>query len=187
MLISFPGFIGNGTSCREIQSQEGGFFLIAQGPVITKVPFGRETRAKPILVSTMAIGLDKDCVEGRIYYGDLLNRRIMSAKYDGTDARPFITDDIKEVEGIAIDHVSRRIYWTDSGKRTIEVASLENPAIRTVVVHKNLINLRGIAIDPYFRLVFCSLYILLSNIMYLVFQQDLLDRLEPCFPQNRDG
>lgn len=119
--------------------------------MITKVPFGRETRAKPILVATMAIGLDKDCVEGRIYYGDLSSRRIMSAKYDGSDARPFITDDVKDVEGIAIDHVSRRIYWTDSGKRTIEVASLESPSLRTVVVHKNLINPRGIAIDPYFR------------------------------------
>lgn len=119
--------------------------------MITKVPFGRETRAKPILVSTMAIGLDKDCVEGRIYYGDLLSRRIMSAKYDGSDARPFITEDVREVEGIAVDHISRRIYWTDSGKRTIEVASLENPSLRTVIVHKNLINPRGIAIGPYFR------------------------------------
>lgn len=99
----------------------------------------------------MTIGLDKDCVEGRIYYGDLMTRRIMSAKYDGSDVRPFITENIKEVEGIAIDHVSRRIYWTDSGKHTIEVASLDNPSLRAVIVHKNLINPRGIAIDPYFR------------------------------------
>lgn len=39
----------------------------------------------------MAIGLDKDCVEGRVYWGDISTKKILSVKYDGTDEREFIT------------------------------------------------------------------------------------------------
>lgn len=56
--------------------------------------------------------------------------------------------DIVSPEGIAIDWISRRIYWTDSEKDTIEVASLDDPTLRTVVIKGNLVNPRGIAVDP---------------------------------------
>lgn len=59
------------------------------------------------------------------------------------------TIDVESPEGIAIDCISRRIYWTDSVKDTIEVASLEDPTLRAVVINKNLVNPRGIAVDPY--------------------------------------
>lgn len=57
--------------------------------------------------------------------------------------------DVESPEGIAIDAISRRIYWTDSVKDTIEVASLEDPGLRSVLINKNLVNPRGIAVDPY--------------------------------------
>lgn len=57
--------------------------------------------------------------------------------------------DIESPEGIAIDVISRRLYWTDSVKDTIEVASLDDPKLRTVIINKQLVNPRGIAIDPY--------------------------------------
>lgn len=56
--------------------------------------------------------------------------------------------DIASPEGIAVDWVSRRLYWTDSSKDTIEVASLDDPKLRSVVVRGNLVNPRGIAVDP---------------------------------------
>ncbi|XP_055916936.1 nidogen [Eupeodes corollae] len=143
-----PGYLGNGTICRERPTYDSGFLLISQGVVIVRVPFnGKQSR--PISVASMAIGLDKDCIEGRVYWGDISAKKIMSAKYDSTDTRPFITDDIESPEGIAIDSVSRRIYWTDSVKDTIEVASLEDRTMRAVLVNKHLVNPRGIAVDPY--------------------------------------
>lgn len=143
-----PGYLGNGTNCRERPTHDSGFLLISQGVVIVRVPFnGKQSR--PISVASMAIGLDKDCIEGRVYWSDISAKKIISAKYDGTDSRPFITDDIESPEGIAIDSVSRRIYWADSVKDTIEVASLEDPTMRAVLVNKNLVNPRGIAVDTY--------------------------------------
>lgn len=60
----------------------------------------------------------------------------------------FLCLDIISPEGVAVDWVNRRLYWTDSSKDTIEVASLDDPNLRTVVVHGDLVNPRGIAVDP---------------------------------------
>lgn len=57
--------------------------------------------------------------------------------------------DIVSPEGISVDWISRRIYWTDSSKDTIEVASLDDAKLRAVVVQGNLVNPRGIAVDPH--------------------------------------
>lgn len=73
----------------------------------------------------------------------------MNSNYDGTDKRTFINQDIISPEGIAVDWVSRRIYWTDSGKDTIEVASLDNSTMRSVLINRGLVNPRGIAVDPH--------------------------------------
>ncbi|KAH8401667.1 hypothetical protein KR009_007215 [Drosophila setifemur] len=149
------GFYGNGSVCVERQQHESDFLIVSQGVVIVKVPLnGRHV--VPITVASMAIGLDKDCVEGRVYWGDISTKKIVSAKYDGTDSRPFITTDIESPEGIAIDVISRRLYWTDSIKDTIEVASLDDPTLRSVIVNKLLVNPRGIAVDPYREKLFWS-------------------------------
>lgn len=51
-------------------------------------------------------------------------------------------------EGVAVDWVSRRIYWTDSKKDTIEASSIENSENRVIIISDDLINPRGIAVDP---------------------------------------
>jgi len=76
--------------CFERQQHDSDFLIVSQGVVIVRVPLnGRDVQ--PIKVASMAIGLDKDCVEGRVYWGDISAKKILSAKYDGTDERPFIT------------------------------------------------------------------------------------------------
>lgn len=94
------------------------------------------------------MGLDKDCSHGRVYWSDITQHAIWSARYDGTDKRPFIQTDILSPEGVAVDWISRRLYWTDSEKDTVEVASLDDATVRAVVVRKHLVNPRGIAVDP---------------------------------------
>lgn len=55
--------------------------------------------------------------------------------------------DIGSPEGLAIDWVSRNIYWTDSTKDTIEVANLETK-LRKTLFDTKLVNPRGIAVHP---------------------------------------
>lgn len=141
------GFLGNGTVCNDVPKVANGFLFISQGAALMRIPFsGRSGR--PIAAAQMAIGVAKDCAEGRIYWSDITDRSIKSISYEGKDIKTFIKDNIQSPEGLAIDWISRRIYWTDSGKDTIEVASLEDPTKRAVLVNKGLINPRGIAVDP---------------------------------------
>ncbi|KFB48154.1 hypothetical protein ZHAS_00016219 [Anopheles sinensis] len=90
--------------------------------------------------------LDKDCVEGRLYWTERVTQSIFSAKYDGTDKKVFITK-VLDPLNFAVDWISRRLYWVDYEKETIEVASMENPDLRTTLI----IDVDGndrIAIDP---------------------------------------
>ncbi|GAB0089199.1 Nidogen [Sergentomyia squamirostris] len=142
------GFTGNGSHCEEVQQHETGFLLISQGVAVVRVPFSGH-RGRPVSMSQMAIGVDKDCIEGRVYWSDISSKTIMSSKYDGSDKKTFISEDILSPEGIAVDWISRRIYWTDSTKDTIEVASLDDSTLRAVIIRKDLVNPRGIAVDPH--------------------------------------
>lgn len=83
--------MGNGSNCQERPKYESGFLLVSQGVVIVRVPLNGKF-VRPISVASMAIGLDKDCVEGRVYWGDISAKKIFSSKYDGTDSRAFIVD-----------------------------------------------------------------------------------------------
>lgn len=96
----------------------------------------------------MAIGVAKDCAVGRIYWSDITEKAIKSVTYEGRDIQVFLNDNIVSPEGLAIDWISRRIYWADSGKDTIEVASLDDSSKRAVLINKGLVNPRGIAVDP---------------------------------------
>uniref|UniRef100_A0A1B0GHS0 Putative nidogen n=1 Tax=Lutzomyia longipalpis TaxID=7200 RepID=A0A1B0GHS0_LUTLO len=153
--ICNQGFIGNGTHCAEVQQHETGFLLISQGVAVVRVPFSAQ-RGRPVSMSQMAIGVDKDCAEGRVYWSDISSKTIMSSKYDGSDKKTFISEDILSPEGIAVDWISRRIYWTDSTKDTIEVASLDDPKLRAVIIRKDLVNPRGIAVDPHHGKIYWS-------------------------------
>lgn len=121
---------------------------MSQGVAAVKVPLTGNRRGTPVSTASMAIGIDKDCAEGRVYWSDITAKAILSAKYDGTDRKTFISEDIISPEGVAVDWISRRLYWTDSTKDTIEVASLDNATLRTVIINRNLVNPRGIAVDP---------------------------------------
>lgn len=50
-------------------------------------------------------------------------------------------------EGIAVDWVSRLVFWTDSGLKRVEVANLDG-SLRKVLLDKNIQHPRGIAVNP---------------------------------------
>lgn len=54
---------------------------------------------------------------------------------------------LESPEGIAIDHLGRTMFWTDSAKDHIEVASLDG-SNRRVLINTDLVNPRAIIADP---------------------------------------
>lgn len=54
---------------------------------------------------------------------------------------------LKSPEGLAVDWVSRTLFWTDSVLDRIEVSDLEGK-YRKVIIDSGLVNPRSITADP---------------------------------------
>ncbi|KAK9885700.1 hypothetical protein WA026_012465, partial [Henosepilachna vigintioctopunctata] len=81
--------------------------------------------AIPLSNSRYAVGIDFDTVEGFIYWTDDLSKRIERARLNGSDQQDVITTEVISPDGIAIDWISRNIYWIDTGADRIEVTTID--------------------------------------------------------------
>ncbi len=54
---------------------------------------------------------------------------------------------MKKPQGLAIDWVSDRIYWTDAETRRVEMASLDG-SVQKTIAETNLDKPHAIAVDP---------------------------------------
>ena len=71
------------------------------------------------------IAVDYDYVEGRVYWSEDAQGRIMSAFLNATSVKTLFRCNVKNPEGLAIDYVGRKIYWTDTKTNRIEVGLLD--------------------------------------------------------------
>ncbi|KAH7701212.1 very low-density lipoprotein receptor, partial [Aphelenchoides avenae] len=101
-----------------------------------------------------AVAIAWDSVSDRIFWSDIRDKRIYSATQNGTDVEVFVGQGLDITEGIAVDWVGRNLYWVDSSLNTIEVASLEKKGARAVLLHENIDQPRGLALDPRVALMF---------------------------------
>jgi low density lipoprotein receptor-related protein 5/6 len=108
---------------------------------------------RPLKVGTAmnAVAIDYDPVAQWIYWSDSQLKQMRRMKFDGTDvvgeAEIVISTEFEIVDGIAIDWISRNVYWTDTGMDRIEVARL-NGSSRLVIVSSGLLEPRDIIVDP---------------------------------------
>ncbi|XP_051867562.1 low-density lipoprotein receptor-related protein 8 isoform X3 [Pristis pectinata] len=105
------------------------------------------------LVSTLknVVSLDVDVEENKIYWIDLYYKVIYSAPLDkGSDPSQhihLIEHGLQIPECLAIDWIHKNIYWTDSGTRSISVATVDGTKRKTLI-STELENPRAIAVDP---------------------------------------
>ncbi|XP_018401818.1 PREDICTED: nidogen-2 isoform X2 [Cyphomyrmex costatus] len=156
--ICNDGYIGDGINCKRRPRHDSNFLLVNQGMATHRIPFmpTRHNPGNPIYIAytQMAIALDIDCLGGKAYSSDITGNRIVELSYNGSIAETFIPK-VSSPEGLSVDWVSRNIFWTDSGKTTVEVASLVTKK-RKVLVSDGLVNPRGIAVHPYRGKIFWS-------------------------------
>lgn len=96
-----------------------------------------------------AIFIDFDPVDQFIYWTDTDDERseIKRARMDGTGAEVVASVEVQLPEGVAVDWISRNLYWTDAGMDKIEVSRL-NGSSRRVLISAGLDEPRAIAVDP---------------------------------------
>lgn len=87
--------MGNGTVCKEISRHEGNYLLLNQGMATLRIPLDQKKiqANKPVQAKAFqtAVGLDVDCLEGRVYWSDISGRAIRSSFLNGTDKGDFVT------------------------------------------------------------------------------------------------
>uniref|UniRef100_A0A8C0ULD2 Very low-density lipoprotein receptor n=1 Tax=Cyanistes caeruleus TaxID=156563 RepID=A0A8C0ULD2_CYACU len=115
------------------------------------------SRIIPMLKNVVA--LDVEVSTNRIYWCDLFYRKIYSAYIDkASDTAEqviLIDSQLNSPEGLAIDWVHKNIYWTDSGNKTISVATADGRRRRTLF-NSDLSEPRAIAVDPTQRFMYWS-------------------------------
>ncbi|KFB49720.1 hypothetical protein ZHAS_00018372 [Anopheles sinensis] len=87
-----------------------------------------------------------DCKEGRSY-GIEDNGVIFSVNHNGEDRKEFIRIE-DEITCLAVDWIGRRLYWHNRSKKMIEVASLDDPYKRTVLI-SNIRSAPDMVVDPH--------------------------------------
>ncbi|XP_016382152.1 low-density lipoprotein receptor-related protein 8-like [Sinocyclocheilus rhinocerous] len=98
-----------------------------------------------------AVAIDIDVIANRMYWCDRFQHKIYSAYiHEASDPSRHVTlidSDLHSPEGLALDWVQHNLYWTDSGDRTISVASADGSR-RRMLISTDLSEPRAIAVDP---------------------------------------
>ncbi|XP_038967080.1 low-density lipoprotein receptor-related protein 8 isoform X6 [Rattus norvegicus] len=107
------------------------------------------SRLIPMLKNVVALDVEVDT--NRIYWCDLSYRKIYSAHMDKASIPDeqvvLIGEQLHSPEGLAVDWVHKHIYWTDSGNKTVSVATTDGRR-RCTLFNRDLSEPRAIAVDP---------------------------------------
>ncbi|CAH1393480.1 unnamed protein product [Nezara viridula] len=95
-----------------------------------------------------ATALDFVFRTGMIFWSDSSEKKIFKAPIDeGSERTVVISNEITICDGLAVDWLYSHIYWTDTGKNTIEVANYEG-SMRKTLIKDSLDEPRAIALNP---------------------------------------
>ncbi|ETE70611.1 Low-density lipoprotein receptor-related protein 8, partial [Ophiophagus hannah] len=118
---------------------------------VRKIDLVKKDYSRIIPMLKNVVALDVEVATNRIYWCDLFYRKIYSAYIDKAsdtaEQMVLIDSQLHSPEGLAMDWVHKNIYWTDSGNKTISVATADGHKKRTLF-STNLSEPRAIAVDP---------------------------------------
>ncbi|XP_069108702.1 low-density lipoprotein receptor-related protein 2-like isoform X5 [Argopecten irradians] len=94
------------------------------------------------------VALDYDAEDEKIYFSDIRNYAIMHAKLNSTEKpMPLTVKDVRSVEGLSVDWISRNLYYTDFYRSTVSVLRLHHPE-ETRVLLSGMGKPRSVVVHP---------------------------------------
>ncbi|XP_071563200.1 low-density lipoprotein receptor isoform X2 [Temnothorax nylanderi] len=136
----------NSTRCKAAEGHAS--LLFARRHDIRKVALDRQEMTAIVNNTKMATALDFVFRTGMIFWSDISEKKIYKAPIDeGNERTVVIENDFTTSDGLAVDWIYSHIYWTDSGKDTIELANFEGN-MRKTLIRDRIQEPRAIALNP---------------------------------------
>lgn len=136
---------------------------LIENDMIKAVDFNGENKRSIIDAGTNSYDLVLDPESKRIFWSTMM-RVIFVASMDGSQKKRLVTDNIEFASGLTIDYPSRRLYWCDLRKATIETTTLEGTDRQIVRKFQGMDPLNQLPISPMKLDIFeDELYVIMTN------------------------
>ncbi|KAM9664148.1 low-density lipoprotein receptor-related protein 2 [Trichechus inunguis] len=151
-----PGYIRepDGKSCRQ-NSNITPYLIFSNRYYLRKLAIDGEYYSIILQGLGNVVALDFDRVENRLYWADVQRKVIERMFLNTTNRETVINHDLPAVEGLAVDWVTRKLYWLDAGLDGLFVSDLNGRFRRKLAEHcvdvNNTFcfeNPRGIVLHP---------------------------------------
>ena len=115
-------------------------------------PQGKSTAENErVIVTTVegaAVAIDFLYADQYIFWIDVSEQTIFGCSLKNV-CKPeiIVSDDVSRPEGLAVDWLTRKLYWTDYDLKQVSVSSI-NGKYRKILISRNVDNPRAIAVDP---------------------------------------
>lgn len=127
---------------------ESGFLIFANRQDIRRLLFDSSDYTEMVPEQRGAIALDYDFESGYIFWTDVIDENIRRTKmYDSSIVEDLVKINLHTPDGIAVDWINKKLYWTDTGVDMIEVSDFDGKN-RLQLVTTNLEEPRAIVVHP---------------------------------------
>uniref|UniRef100_A0A3Q1I9I5 EGF-like domain-containing protein n=1 Tax=Anabas testudineus TaxID=64144 RepID=A0A3Q1I9I5_ANATE len=135
------------------------YLLFTNRHEIRRVDLVKRDYSQVVSTQKNTVALDLDVANNRIFWCDRFHRKIYSAfiheASDPAQQVPLVDSSLKTPVGLALDWLQHNLYWTDSGDKSISVASVDGTK-RRVLINTDLSEPRAIALDPHHGFMYWS-------------------------------
>uniref|UniRef100_A0A3P8VST6 LDL receptor related protein 8 n=1 Tax=Cynoglossus semilaevis TaxID=244447 RepID=A0A3P8VST6_CYNSE len=130
------------------------YLLFTNRHEIRRIDLVKREYSQVVSTQKNAVALDLDMANNRVFWCDRFYRKI----YRDAEKRkkvPLVDSSLQTPVGLALDWLQHNLYWTDSGDKSISVASVDGTK-RRVLINTDLSEPRAIALDPHHGFMYWS-------------------------------
>lgn len=136
---------------------------LIENDMITTVDFDGNNKRTIIDAGYNSWDLVLDPESKKVFWSTMM-RVIFVASMDGSQKRKLVTENIEFASGLTIDYASRRLYWCDLRKSTIETTTIEGHDRQIVRKFEGIDSMNQLPVSPMKLDIFeDELYVIMTN------------------------
>ncbi|XP_019734684.1 low-density lipoprotein receptor-related protein 8-like [Hippocampus comes] len=135
------------------------YLLFTNRHEIRRIDLVKRDYSQVVSTQKNTVALDLDVANNRVFWCDRFHRKIYSAFIheagDPAQQVQLVDSSLQTPAGLALDWLQHNLYWTDSGDKSISVASVDGTK-RRILINTDLSEPRAIALDPHHGFMYWS-------------------------------